>query len=730
MAVKEPARYQNVTVCVDDVFKKVGKDVVLGLPLGLGKPNHFVNEVYKRVKENPELKLTICTALSLQRPTWSSDLERRFLEPFVERVFGGYVDLEYVADLRKDQLPANVRIKEFYTKAGSYLNLRHAQENYVSSNYTHVHRDLVDTGVNVLAQMVCEGKADGRTVLSLSSNPDVTLDVVKALRVQEQAGRRIAVIGQVNQNLPFMYGDAVVEPGMFTGIIDNPDYYYRLFGAPKMAVTTTDFMIGLAASSMISHGGTRQIGIGSLGDALVYGLQLRHENNDVYRAVLKDAAISEQFGDVIEAVGGVEPFEVGLNGSTEMLVDGYLHLMRCGVVKRKTYNHLPLQRLLCQGKFTEEVSGKTVKALLEHEVIGPKLTEEQFGFMKEYGILKEECKWADGEIVWGAERVPADLSDGKNLGRVIEHCLGSRLKKGILIHGGFFLGPESFYEALRNMNEEERRLIAMTSVLKVNQLYENEYASEELRILQRPHGRFVNACLMVTLSGAVVSDGLASGQMVSGVGGQYNFVSQAHALPDGRSILMCKATRAKGKEVNSNIVYNYGHITIPRHLRDLIITEYGVADLRGKSDGQIIAALLNIADSRFQGGLILEAKAAKKIPDDYVIPDRFRNNLPRRLEESLGPYREKGFFKPFPFGTDFTQEELVLGKALKALKARMAQGLKKISSLGKAMTIRKVPPEAMPYLERMQLDKPANAKERMLQKLIIHSLALTGVVKR
>jgi hypothetical protein len=280
------------------------------------------------------------------------------------------------------------------------------------------------------------------------------------------------------------------------------------------------------------------------------------------------------------------------------------------------------------------------------------------------------------------------------------------------------------------MSEEERRQIHMTSVLNVNQLYGNRYGNEELKQLQRRHGRFFNACLIVTLTGAVCSDGLENGQMVSGVGGQYNFVSQAHALEGGRSILMAKSTREKGRDVSSNLVWSYGHITIPRHLRDIVITEYGIADLRGKCDRDVIEALLNIADSRFQEELLRQAKSAKKVPDDYQIPERFRGNLPERLEETLAPFKGKGLFGPFPFGTDFTEEELVLGRALRGLKERMAGGAPdQPSSLESAMAIDSVPKAAEPYLVRMQLDAPADEQETMMQKLVIYALTTDGAIQ-
>jgi len=202
MKIKGPAYYQAVEECIDNVIERVGKNIVLGLPLGLGKANHVVNEFFRRAKEDPGIHLTILTALSLERPTWKTELEQRFLEPFVERVFGGYVDLDYVLALRKEELPPNVEVKEFYTKAGAYLNLRHAQQNYISCNYTHAYRDILENDVNVVAQIVCKATTEGRTLFSTSCNPEVTLDVADVMRKQEKEGKKIAIIAQINQNLP------------------------------------------------------------------------------------------------------------------------------------------------------------------------------------------------------------------------------------------------------------------------------------------------------------------------------------------------------------------------------------------------------------------------------------------------------------------------------------------------------------------------------------------------
>src|SRR5215471_20537445 len=73
---------------VDRILAYAKGDVAIAAPLGLGKPNHLLNAIYRRFKADPSRRLTIYTALSLDVPAPGSDLERRFLEPFLERQFG------------------------------------------------------------------------------------------------------------------------------------------------------------------------------------------------------------------------------------------------------------------------------------------------------------------------------------------------------------------------------------------------------------------------------------------------------------------------------------------------------------------------------------------------------------------------------------------------------------------------------------------------------------------
>jgi hypothetical protein len=222
---------------------------------------------------------------------------------------------------------------------------------------------------------------------------------------------------------------------------------------------------------------------------------------------------------------------------------------------------------------------------------------------------------------------------------------------------------------------------------------------------------------MATLLGAVVSDGLEDGRVVSGVGGQHDFVVQSFALEGARSIITLNATRKSRGITVSNIRWSYAHQTIPRHLRDIIVTEYGVADLRGKSDSETIAAMLSITDSRFQAALLSEAKSARKISSDYEIPAAYLNNTPDRITRALTKAQKSGLLPPFPFGTDFTATEQHLIPALERIKNASGSKLQLAALALGGITGQGTAKEAT-CLERMDLTRPSDIKERVFRLLI------------
>src|SRR5690606_24810166 len=127
----------------------------------------------------------------------------------------------------------------------------------------------------------------------------------------------------------------------------------------------------------------------------------------------------------------------------------------------------------------------------------------------------------------------------------------ARLERdGEYLHGAFYLGSPAFYRWLRDLPADERRAIGMRRISLINELQRGQ---ETLARLQRRDARFFNSCMMATALGAAVSDGLEDGRVVSGVGGQYNFVDMSNALDGARSVLMFRAVRDDTGKAASNV---------------------------------------------------------------------------------------------------------------------------------------------------------------------------------
>src|SRR5690606_22906691 len=111
----------------------------------------------------------------------------------------------------------------------------------------------------------------------------------------------------------------------------------------------------------------------------------------------------------------------------------------------------------------------------------------------------------------------------------------------------------------------------------------------------------VNATLQIDLGGACNSEHLM-GKQYSGSGGQLDFVRGATASKGGKSIIACQSTACDGT-VSRIVPKLNGPVTTPRNDTHIIITEYGWADLKGKSMNQRIDALIGLAHPKFRAEL-------------------------------------------------------------------------------------------------------------------------------
>jgi hypothetical protein len=613
-----PKHFSDADAMAEDIIRDVGTNLVVGLPLGLGKANHIINALYARAVADRRINLTLFSALTLEKPKPSNLLERRFIAPVIDRLFGSYPDLAYADALHAGELPPNVQVIEFFFLAGKWLRVPYAQQHYISANYTHAASYLLARGLNVVPQLVAKRLVDGVARFSLSCNTDTTLDV---LRARAQGTAAFKLVGQVNAELPFMPGAGDLPADEFSAILEGPATEFALFAPPSAPITDTKYAIGLHAAGLVRDGGTLQIGIGQVGDALAQGLIVRHRDNAQFHDIMKRLQPATE--PALELNTG--SFETGLYGVSEMLFEAFLGLIDAGILKREV--------------------------------------------------------------------------------------------DGVVLHGAFFLGPKSFYRALREMTPDRIARIQMMPVSFTNELYGDEDNKRRARV----DARFVNNAMMATLMGAAISDGLEDGQVISGVGGQYNFVAQAFALEGARSILTVEAARQSGAKAQSNIRWRYGHETIPRHLRDVVVTEYGVADLRGKSDAEVIGAMLAVADSRFQDELMRQAKDAGKLPRHHEIPAGHRDNHAERISAALKPARDAGLLPAFPFGSDFDAVEQRLIPALQILQDAQRTPRHLAGLLWQGFT---GTPDAADRecLARLGLDRPTTWVERGYRALVSAAL--------
>jgi len=715
-----PEMLTSVGACVARIVERAGGELRVAAPLGLGKPNVLLNALYRRVAGDAALRLDIYTALSLARPQPKSDLERRFVEPFLARHFGeDYPDLLYVAAQKAGTLPANVRIHEFYVQSGAMLGVESAQRDYASMNYTHVARDLVDRDINVIVQLIAAREEAGRIRYSLACNPDVTADLLD--RMRDAGAARPYVVGIVHPDLPFVGNEAEVEADFFDALLFDQANRHTLFALPRAPIDPVEYAIGLHASALVRDGGTLQIGIGALSDAIVHALLLRQRDNAAYRAALAAVGAQTGAGTLAARIGGLDGFATGLYGASEMVMDGFMHLAEAGILRRRVYDDYALEQALEDGSIEDTLHAHAADALYACGALGPYIDKAEFARLLRFGLLPEGAQLAFTTLLLpDGSSLPLDLGNAEARTQWNRVLAGRRLREGRYLRGAFYLGSKAFYAWLRGLDGAAFDGLSMTRVSDINQLYGGR---ESLDALQRRDARFFNTCMMATLLGAATSDALADGQVISGVGGQYNFVAMAHALTDGRSVLLLRATREHAGRTESNILWNYGHTTIPRHLRDIYVTEYGVADLRGKSDEDCILAMLAIADARFQDGLAAQAKAAGKLRRDFAIPAAWRANTGENLMTALKRGELSAHFPAYPFGSDFDETELRLLPALTRLKALSARKSEMAFFLLRAFTSSPPVADAEMLLARLNLHRPATLAEKLMRRLVLAALA-------
>jgi acyl-CoA hydrolase len=161
------------------------------------------------------------------------------------------------------------------------------------------------------------------------------------------------------------------------------------------------------------------------------------------------------------------------------------------------------------------------------------------------------------------------------------------------IVAAFMMGTQRLYDFVHDNPMVEMRSVDFTNDTHVIRSFSRMTA--------------INSAIEVDLTGQIVADSIGH-RMYSGVGGQMDFVRGASLAPEGKAIIALPATTSNGEQskIVSAVHEGAGVVTTRAHART-IVTEFGVAELWGRSLQERAKALIAIADPRFRDALYDEA---------------------------------------------------------------------------------------------------------------------------
>lgn len=160
------------------------------------------------------------------------------------------------------------------------------------------------------------------------------------------------------------------------------------------------------------------------------------------------------------------------------------------------------------------------------------------------------------------------------------------------IIAGFILGTQRLYKWV-----DDNPLI---------ELHPTEYVNDPFVIAQNYRQVAINSAIEVDLTGQVCADSIGP-KLYSGVGGQLDFIYGASRSNGGVPIIALPSTAKQYSRIVAMLKPGAGVVTTRNHVR-YVVTEYGVADLYGKTIRQRAKALINIAHPQFREELTRQAK--------------------------------------------------------------------------------------------------------------------------
>lgn len=160
----------------------------------------------------------------------------------------------------------------------------------------------------------------------------------------------------------------------------------------------------------------------------------------------------------------------------------------------------------------------------------------------------------------------------------------------------------------------------------------SDYVNDPIRIARQHKMVAINSALQIDLTGQVCADSIGT-RFYSGIGGQVDFIRGASMSPGGKPVIAIRSTAAGGKvsRIVPTLDPGAGVVTSRGDVR-YVVTEFGTADLEGKSVRERALALVSIAHPDFREELMAAAKQRRIVFLDQLPP---KGTYPRRHERTV-----------------------------------------------------------------------------------------------
>ena len=350
-----------------------------------------------------------------------------------------------------DTLPANIQVSELYFKAGR-KNVPSAQRNCISSNYTHIARDMFDAGANVLVQTGCGARDPDGLSVSLSCNPDTGTELME---MYAGSGKTCISIGQVHlRPAPFMEHDAEIGVDAFDLLVRNSAYDKTLFAVPNTAVPIQDY----ATACTPARWWLTAVRCRSVSEPRGCGWPIPAScasSTIATTARLSPRSPTSRWRSLPRRA--VRPGALCLHGNVCQRHDAP---DKQGVVKRKVYDNLALQLGLNSGAIGHEIDERLYHYCRARGLIPARLEQSGLDELKywEYSMPPRCWRTAPG---------PRRPVPGQRYGRTALFRRSSAQGRAATAQRPgtarrVFLGPADFYRKLRELDAAGQEQICMT----------------------------------------------------------------------------------------------------------------------------------------------------------------------------------------------------------------------------------------------------------------------------